>query len=84
MAREQSVDYAFKIHDHDDIYSSLSAVSYYPVKNDEYWHLGTLVISSYTEYGILKVQTIEFNCPIPNMPTFEDPEVGELRFVARS
>ena len=84
MALEQSADYAFRTHNHDDIYSSLSAESRYPAKSDEYWHLGTLVISSYTEQGSLKIQTIEFNCPIPSMPTFKDPDIGELRFVARN
>lgn len=81
MALEQSVDYALRDHNHDDVYSSLSAKSYYPVKDARYWHLGELTISSYTESGQLKRHVIDFNCPIPKMPTFEDPDVGELRFM---
>ena len=84
MALEQSADYALRDHNHDDVYSSLSAESYYPVKDAGYWHLGELTISSYTESGQLKSQVIDFNCPIPEMPTFEDPDVGELRFMVQS
>ena len=83
MAYEQSADYAFKDHNHDDVYSSLSAKSYFPERNDdEYWHLGTLTISSYAVDGALDVKTIQFNCPIPKMPTFSDPDIGTLRFMA--
>lgn len=84
MAREQSIDYAFKEHNHDDIYSNLSAKSYYPIEDDNYWHLGTLRISSYTESGQLNVKTVEFNCPAPKMPTFKDPDIGEIRFIVQN